>query len=67
MASFRIPNEYKEEFIVQWEALGIEQLDINFYDRGYSKAKSRNGKHEEIVLNDDYLWGCSSYFCFDSI
>lgn len=39
MASFRIPNEYKEEFIVQWEALGIEQLDINFYDRGYSKLK----------------------------
>ncbi len=48
MTSFQIPNEDKEAFVKLWETLGIEQLDIMFYDRGYSKLKVGMDNMERI-------------------
>lgn len=48
MTSFQISNEDKEEFVKLWESLGIEQLDITFYDRGYSKLKVGMDNMERI-------------------
>lgn len=38
--SFQIPNGAVEEFMKEWGKLGYEQLEIKFYDRGYSKLKA---------------------------
>ena len=35
--SFQIPNGQIEKYNAAWEALDITELDIKFYDRGYSK------------------------------
>ena len=38
--SFQIPNGSIEEFMKEWGKLGYDQLEIKFYDRGYSKLKA---------------------------
>ncbi len=38
--SFQIPNGSIEEFMKEWGKLGYEQLEIKFYDRGYTKLKA---------------------------
>ena len=38
--SFQIPNGSIEEFMKEWGKLGYNQLEIKFYDRGYSKLKA---------------------------
>lgn len=38
--SFRIPNGTIEKFMKAWKAQGIDDLDITFYDKGYSKIKA---------------------------
>jgi hypothetical protein len=38
--SFQIPNGQIDQYMAKWEALGIKDLDINFYDNGYSKIKA---------------------------
>lgn len=38
-ASFRIPNGSIEHYKELWEKQGNEELDIRFYDRGYSQLK----------------------------
>lgn len=37
--SFQIPNGTIEEFREKWEALGIDDLEIRFYDMGYSQLQ----------------------------
>ncbi|MBS5398777.1 MAG: ABC transporter permease [Lachnospiraceae bacterium] len=37
--SFQIPNGTVEEFQEAWEALGIDDLEIRFYDMGYTQLK----------------------------
>jgi len=37
--SFQIPNGHIAEFLSKWEALGITDLKIVFYDNGYSRIK----------------------------
>ncbi len=38
--SFQIPNGSIEEFMKEWGKLGYDQLEIKFYDRGYSKLEA---------------------------
>jgi putative ABC transport system permease protein len=50
--SFQIPNGTTEEFMNEWGKLGYDQLEINFYDRGYSKLKAGmdNMKNMSLTL-----------------
>lgn len=50
--SFQIPNGSAEEFMNGWGKLGYDQLEINFYDRGYSKLKAGmdNMKNMSLTL-----------------
>ena len=50
--SFQIPNGSVEEFMKQWGKLGYDQLEIKFYDRGYStlKAGMDNMKNMSMAL-----------------
>ena len=38
--SFQIPNGKIDEYMTGWEKQGIDTLDINFYDHGYTKIKA---------------------------
>jgi putative ABC transport system permease protein len=38
--SFQIANGDIERFMAAWDALGIEELDIQFYDKGYTQLKA---------------------------
>jgi putative ABC transport system permease protein len=38
--SFQIPNGTIDKFMAVWEAQGVDDLEIKFYDRGYSKIKA---------------------------
>ena len=38
--SFEIPNGTIDEFTAAWEKQGIPALDINFFDKGYTKIKA---------------------------
>lgn len=38
--SFQIPNGSIDEFMKEWSKLGYDQLEIKFYDRGYSKLEA---------------------------
>ena len=37
--SFQIPNGTVQEFREKWDALGIDDLEIRFYDMGYTQLK----------------------------
>jgi hypothetical protein len=52
ITSFQIPNGSTEAFMNKWGKLGYDQLEINFYDRGYSKLKAGmdNMKNMSITL-----------------
>ncbi len=38
--SFQIPNGHIDEYMAAWEKQGISSLEINFYDKGYTKIKA---------------------------
>lgn len=38
--SFRIPNGTTEEFLKGWKEYGTDELEITFYDMGYSQLKA---------------------------
>lgn len=38
--SFQIPNGTADEYLAAWARQGINDLEINFYDKGYSKLKA---------------------------
>ena len=38
--SFQIPNGTADEYLAAWAKQGIPELEINFYDKGYSKIKA---------------------------
>ena len=38
--SFQIPNGTADEYLAAWAKQGITELEINFYDKGYSKIKA---------------------------
>ncbi len=38
--SFQIPNGHIDEYMAAWEQQGISSLEINFYDKGYTKIKA---------------------------
>lgn len=50
--SFRIPNGTIEEFMKAWGKSGYDNLEIKFYDRGYSKLKAGidNMKNMSLAL-----------------
>ncbi|WP_099468465.1 FtsX-like permease family protein [Konateibacter massiliensis] len=50
--SFQIPNGSVEEFLTAWEQYGTNELQITFYDMGYSQIKSglENMKRMSFVL-----------------
>lgn len=50
--SFQIPNGSIEEYMSKWEKYGTNELEITFYDMGYSQIKSglENMKHMSLVL-----------------
>ncbi len=50
--SFQIPNGTIEEFMKNWGKQGYDQLEITFYDRGYSKLKAgmENMKSMSLML-----------------
>ncbi|WP_312372931.1 FtsX-like permease family protein [Lachnoclostridium sp.] len=50
--SFQLPNGNIEEFLSKWEKYGTGELEITFYDMGYSQIESglENMKHMSLVL-----------------
>lgn len=50
--SFQIPNGSIEEFLSAWEKHGTDELEINFYDMGYSRLQSglENMKRVSLLL-----------------
>lgn len=50
--SFQIPNGTVEQFMTAWEKYGSDELEITFYDKGYSKLEAGldNMKHMSQVL-----------------
>ncbi|MBE5967145.1 MAG: ABC transporter permease [Lachnospiraceae bacterium] len=50
--SFQIPNGTRKEYLEKFQALGIKNLKINFYDGGYEKLASgmRNLRIVAIIL-----------------
>lgn len=50
--SFQIPNGTIDKFMTAWEKYGSDELEITFYDGGYSKLKAGldNMKHMSQVL-----------------
>lgn len=47
---FQIPNGTIEQFKEQWEKQGVETLEINFYDRGYTKIKEGLDQIKEVAF-----------------
>ncbi len=48
--SFRIPNGTIDDFMEKWEAKGIEDVTIHFYDRGYSKLMDGIAQMERMAV-----------------
>ncbi len=50
--SFQIPNGSIDNFLAEWEKCGTDELEITFYDMGYSQIKSglENMKLMSLVL-----------------
>lgn len=50
--SFQIPNGSIDDFLAEWKKYGTEELEITFYDMGYSQIKSglENMKLMSLVL-----------------
>lgn len=51
-ASFQIPNKSIEKYMAAWEKYKTEELEITFYDMGYSQIKSglENMKRISFIL-----------------
>lgn len=48
--SFRIPNGTIDEFMTAWEAKGIDDVEIHFYDKGYSRLEAGIKQMERMAL-----------------
>lgn len=48
--SFQIPNGTIDKFMAAWEAQGVDDLDITFYDKGYSKIKAGLDEMKNMAL-----------------
>lgn len=50
--SFQIPNGSIDKFLSSWEKYGTDELEITFYDMGYSQIKSglENMKQMSLIL-----------------
>jgi hypothetical protein len=48
--SFQIPNGSVEVFMKQWGKLGYDNLEIKFYDRGYSTLKAGMDNMEKMSM-----------------
>lgn len=50
--SFQIPNGEINQFLAAWKQYGTDQLEISFYDKGYSKLESgmRNMNNLSLIL-----------------
>ena len=55
--SFQIPNGTIQEFQEKWEALGIDDLEIRFYDMGYTQLKE-NLENRELMSVVFLVSGC---------
>lgn len=51
--SFQIPNGTIGEYMLEWEKLGITDLDITFYDKGYTSLKAgiENRKIMSVIFS----------------
>ncbi|MFT3984552.1 MAG: ABC transporter permease [Lachnospiraceae bacterium] len=51
--SFQIPNGSIENYLTAWEKYGTDELEISFYDMGYSQLKSglENMKRVSLLLS----------------
>ncbi|WMJ89119.1 FtsX-like permease family protein [Anaerocolumna sp. MB42-C2] len=47
---FRIPNGTIESYMKVWEKQGVDDLEITFYDKGYTKIKEGLEQIKEIAL-----------------
>ncbi len=48
--SFRIPNGTIDEFMEKWNEKEIKNVDIHFYDRGYSKLEEGLKQMEQMAM-----------------
>ncbi|HIZ82242.1 MAG TPA: ABC transporter permease, partial [Candidatus Mediterraneibacter pullistercoris] len=55
--SFQIPNGTIEEFQEKWETLGIDDLEIRFYDMGYTQLKE-SLENRELMSAVFLVSGC---------
>ena len=55
--SFQIPNGTIEEFQEKWKSLGIDDLEIRFYDMGYTQLKE-NLENRELMSVVFLVSGC---------
>ena len=55
--SFQIPNGTIEEFQEKWDALGIDELEIRFYDMGYTQLQE-NLENRKLMSVVFLISGC---------
>ena len=55
--SFQIPNGTIEEFQEKWDALGIDELEIRFYDMGYTQLQE-NLENRRLMSVVFLISGC---------
>lgn len=48
--AFRIPNGAIDEFMKEWEKQGIENLEIHFYDKGYTRLETGLEQTERMAF-----------------
>lgn len=48
--AFRIPNGAIDEFMKEWEKQGVENLEIHFYDKGYTKLEAGLKQMERMAF-----------------
>lgn len=48
--SFRIPNGTIDEFLEKWDEKRIKNVDIHFYDRGYSQLEDGLKQMEQMAI-----------------
>lgn len=48
--AFRIPNGSIDEFMKEWEKQGVDNLDIHFYDKGYTKLEAGLKQTERMAF-----------------
>lgn len=48
--AFRIPNGSIDEFMKEWEKQGVDNLELHFYDKGYTKLEAGLAQTERMAF-----------------